>query len=49
MPTTTPKPPPIPDSEVPVVDPATGKMTPDWYKYFVFWRRILAQMRLEIP
>lgn len=49
MPTTTPKLPPLPDSETPVIDTQTGLMTREWYNYFVFLRRILAQIRLEIP
>ncbi len=49
MPTATPSPPPMPDIEVPVVDPRTGRMTPEWFKYFAFWARILIQLRKEIP
>jgi len=26
---------PLPDSDVPVVDPQTGLMTRDWYDYFL--------------
>lgn len=27
--------PPLPSASVPVVDPQTGRMTPDWYRFFV--------------
>lgn len=49
MPTTTPIPPALPDIEVPMIDPKTGLMTREWYRYFVFWQRINTQIRLEIP
>ena len=49
MPTTTPKPPVMPDSNVPVIDPTTGLMRVEWYDWFKFWDRIWKQLRLEIP
>jgi hypothetical protein len=49
MPTTTPLPPPTPDISVPLVDPATGRMTTEWYRWLTFWVRILTQLRKEIP
>jgi hypothetical protein len=49
MPTTTPLPPPTPDINVPLVDPATGRMTTEWYRWLAFWVRILTQVRKEIP
>ena len=49
MPTTTPNPPPLPHIEVPMVDPQSGRLTPDWYKWFAFWDRVWRQLRKEIP
>ena len=49
MPTSTPKPPPLPDADVPLVDPKTGRMTPEWYRWLAFYDRIWRQIRNEIP
>lgn len=49
MPTQSPEPIPLPPSEQPVIDPATGRMTQAWYDYF---RRLDASSRVvrqEIP
>ena len=49
MPTTTPNPPPLPTVNVPFVDPKSGCVTPDWYKWLAFWDRVWRQLRKEIP
>ena len=49
MPTTTPQYLPLPDPEVPMIDVKTGKMTPEWYRYFKTKDRIDRQLRKEIP
>lgn len=48
MATTTPKFPPIPDPSVAVVDPKTGRMDPEWYRWFTAVMRILIQLRTEV-
>lgn len=35
-----PKPPPVPNIEQPMIDTATGKLNPEWYRWFVRWDRI---------
>jgi hypothetical protein len=49
MPTTTPNPPPLPHIEIPIVDPTTGRLTIEWYRWFAFYDRIWRQLRKEIP
>lgn len=49
MPTTTPKPPPMPSIEVPPIDPESGKWTPDWYRWLAAWESIWRKLRSEIP
>lgn len=40
------KPPPLPDANIPVVDPATGLMTDAWRRYFV---NLMAVLKEAIP
>lgn len=49
MPTTTPNPPPLPHIDLPLVDPKTGRLTAEWYKWLAFWDRVWRQLRKEIP
>jgi len=49
MPTASPPPPPMPRYDVPLIDPDTGKLTPEWYKWLVAWERIWRIIRTEIP
>jgi hypothetical protein len=48
MPTASPKIPPMPASDVPLVG-RDGKMNPDWYKWLVAFVAIVTKIRTEIP
>ena len=49
MPTTSPPIPPIPPPSVPLVDPKTGLLVPDWYRFLKALRDVAAKIREEIP
>jgi len=41
--------PPLPNVSIPVVDPETGRMTPQWAVYFTQLDTVLREMRDLIP
>lgn len=41
--------PPLPEPHIPLVDPATGRMTTEWYRWFVSLYAVLNEMRSAIP
>ena len=41
--------PPMPRSDVPIIDPSTGKMDIGWYRFFVELLITLEEMRVLIP
>lgn len=49
MPTTAPLLPPLPAQNVPLVDPETGVVNRDWYRFFSILVIVLRQVRSEIP
>jgi hypothetical protein len=49
MPTTSPKLPPIPPVNFPVIDPVTGLISNVWYEWFRAVDQVLRQVRAEIP
>ena len=40
--------PPLPDPNIPLIDPATGRMTVDWYRWFTSLIAVLNEMRAAI-
>lgn len=42
------QPQPIPRADVPVIDPKTGRMTPDWYRFFALLAQSFATVRTEV-
>jgi hypothetical protein len=48
MPTTSPKIPPLPAPDVPLVE-RDGTMNSDWYRWLVAFVAIVKQIRAEIP
>lgn len=48
MVTASPKLPPLPSHTVPVTDPKTGIVTPDWYSWLKLVDTILRQVRTEV-
>lgn len=49
MPTKSPKPPAMPDYDVPLIDPKTGRITIEWYRWLKSWEQIWRIIRSEIP
>ena len=49
MPTTSPKIPPMPAPDVPLVMMPGGTINSDWYKWLVAFAAIVAKIRTEIP
>lgn len=43
------KAPPLPPSNIPVVDPRTGQMTRAWYEYFAALDALLREIVAAIP
>jgi len=41
--------PQLPPSEIPVIDPRTGRMDPAWRRFFVELLATLEEMRVTIP
>ena len=49
MPTASPKIPPMPPPQVPLLDPATGLLSKVWFEYLRALDQTLRQVRAEIP
>lgn len=41
--------PPMPRADIPIIDPATGRMDISWYRFFVELMTTLEEMRTLIP
>jgi hypothetical protein len=48
MATTSPALPPMPSPNVPLVDPKTGLLDPNWYSWLVILRQIVSTLRTEV-
>lgn len=41
--------PALPKDSVPVVDPATGLINPDWFRFFLALVAMLKEIKAEVP